>query len=240
MAWEPKQVFAGSSGTLRERRVKMSALVHVGDILGQLDDRELFNTVETRRRAEENARVEVENTRRRYKEVENDVVDAEEAVERAKRSVWGAKDLSKRQVADGEADIRINQRGLEDARRRVGEAKDAITAAERASAEAQMLLREARDRLGHTTITSPITGYVIEMLVHEGQQVSRGMHLFTIAPLDEYQLNVPIPDFDEFQRIKKGLTAYVTIEEKGPFQRPGQPGPSRARRRRADRTAAYR
>ena len=214
MAWEPKQVFAGSSGTLRERRVKTSALVHVGDILGQLDDRELFDTVETRRRAEENARVEVENARRRYKKVENDVIDAEEAVERAKRSVWGAKDLSRRQVADGEADIRISQRDLEDARRRVGEAKDAITGAERASAEAQMLLRDVRERLGHATITSPITGYVIEMLAQEGQQVSRGMHLFTIAPLDEYQLNVPIPDFDEFQRIKKGLTAYVTIEEK--------------------------
>lgn len=214
LAWEPKQVFVGSSGTLRERRVKMSALVHVGDILGQLDDRELFDMVETRRRAEENARVEIENAHRRHKEAENEVVDAEEAVERSKRVLWAAEFLSKREIADGEADVRGRQRDLEDARSRVGKGKDAITAGERALAEAQMLLREVRDRLGHATITAPITGYVIEMLAQEGQQVGRGMHLFTIAPLDEYQLNVPIPDFDEFQRIKKGLTAYVTIEEK--------------------------
>ena len=214
MAWEPKQVFVGSSGTLRERRVKMSDLVHVGDILGQLDDRELFDTVETRRRAEENARVEIENARRQQKEAENEVVDAEEAVERSQRALWAAEFLSKREIADAEAEVRERQRDLEDARSRVQKEKEAVKAAERASADAQMLLREVRDRLGHATITSPITGYVIEMHAQEGQQVSRGMHLFTIAPLDEYQLNVPIPDFDEFQRIKKGLTAYVTIEEK--------------------------
>ena len=213
IAWEPKQVFAGSSGTLRERRARMSALVHIGDVLGQLDDRELFNMVETRRRAEENARVEIENARRQQKEAENEVVDAEEAVERARRVLWASDFLSKREIADAEADVRGYLRDLEDARTRVARGKDAVAAAERVLADARMLLREARDWLGHTTITAPITGYVIEMFAQEGQQVDRGMHLFTIAPLDEYQLNVPIPDFDEFQRIKKGLIAYVTIEE---------------------------
>lgn len=213
-AWEPKQVFAEASGTLEERRVKMSTLVHVGDILGQIDDRELFDTVETRRRAQENSRVEIENARRRHKESERDVTEAEEAVERAKRVLLGAEFLSGVARANAEADVRGRRRSLEDARSRLDKQKDAIEASERAFADSQMLLREVRDRLGHTTITAPITGYVIEMLVQEGQQIGRGMQLFTIAPLDEYQLDVPIPDFDEFQRIKKGLTAYVTIEEK--------------------------
>lgn len=213
-AWEPKQVFAGANGTLQERRVKMSTLVHVGDILGQLDDRELFDTVETRRRAYENARVEIENARRRHKEAERHVAEADDALERTKRSLWGEEFLSGVERANREADVRGRERGMEDARSRAGKAKDAITAAEHTFADTQMRVREARNRLGHATITAPITGYVIEMLIEEGQQVGRGMHLFTIAPLDEYQLNVPIRDFDEFQRIKKGLTAYVTIEEK--------------------------
>lgn len=214
-AWEPKQVFAGASGTFQERRVKMSSLVHVGDILGQLDDRGLFDTVETRRRAEENARVQIENARRRHKETERGVADAADTVERARRALRSAKFLSgAEERADREADVRARGRDLEDARSRVGKAKDAITAAEHTFADAQMLVREARDRLGHATITAPITGHVIEVLVQEGLQVARGMHLFTIAPLDEYQLNVPIRDLDEFQRIKKGLIAYVTIEKK--------------------------
>ncbi len=212
-AWEPKQVFAGAGGTLLERRVKMSTLVHVGDVLGQLDDRELFDTVETRRRAEENSRIEIENARRRYKAAELNVAEAEEAVQRAQRALWGEEFLSGVERANAEADVRGRKRALVDARSRVGRDQDAITAAERALADAQTLVREVRDRLGHATITAPITGHVIEILVEEGMQVARGAHLFTIAPLDDYQLNVPIPDFDEFQRIRKGLTAYVTIEE---------------------------
>jgi hypothetical protein len=61
-------------------------------------------------------------------------------------------------------------------------------------------------------MTSPISGVVIEALVQEGQRVGRGEHLFTVAPLYEYQLTVPIFDLREFQRLEEGLTAYVTIQ----------------------------
>lgn len=42
--------------------------------------------------------------------------------------------------------------------------------------------------------------------------VAVGSHLFTIAPLDEFQLRVPVYNFNEFKRLKAGLDAYITIE----------------------------
>jgi hypothetical protein len=51
-----------------------------------------------------------------------------------------------------------------------------------------------------------------------------GTQLFVIAPLDDYQVHVPVYKFEEFKRLKAGLTAYVKIEKteyKGTIERLG-------------------
>ncbi len=45
------------------------------------------------------------------------------------------------------------------------------------------------------------------------ERVGLGSPLFTIAPLDEYLVHVPIYRFEEFKRLRKGLTAYIKIED---------------------------
>jgi hypothetical protein len=82
----------------------------------------------------------------------------------------------------------------------------------------------ARKRLSDATITAPVTGYVTEVLVQASQNVSVGTQMFTVAPLDEYQLRVPIYNFNEFKRLDDGLDAYITIqgtEYKGSIDRLG-------------------
>jgi len=49
--------------------------------------------------------------------------------------------------------------------------------------------------------------------VQAAQFVGKGTHLLTLAPLDDYQVTVPIYRFEEFKRLKSGLEAYVTIED---------------------------
>src|SRR5262249_15596945 len=63
------------------------------------------------------------------------------------------------------------------------------------------------------TITAPISGYLTEIQANPGQFVSAGTQLFTIAPLDEYQIKVPVYKFEEFKRLTTNLTAYVKIEQ---------------------------
>ncbi|MBM3882998.1 MAG: HlyD family efflux transporter periplasmic adaptor subunit [Verrucomicrobia bacterium] len=211
-AWEPRKVFAQVGGTVRELSLQVGDFVHAGDVLTVLDDRAVFDELEHERRSEENARNEVNNARRRAEEAKRAVAQAEDALARAERGVIGKDLLSALEQADRETELRSRKRDLKNAESAARAAEDAIPAAERAVENAVARVREARRRLGHTSVTAPISGYVTELLAHPAQYVSVGGHLCTLAPLDEYQVRVPVYKFDEFKRLKPGLAAYIQIE----------------------------
>lgn len=212
-AWEPKKVFTELEGPLLQMDKELGDSVNAGDVLALIDDRKYYDDLETERRLEQDALNEVDNAHRRADNANRAVAQAQEAVARAERSLL-AKDLvSKAEQADRAADLRIRKRDLKNAENDARVALDGITKAERSVESARARLLNARKHLSHATITAPISGYLTEVLVQASQVVSAGAHLFTVAPLDEYQLRVPIYNFKEFQRLKKGLDAYITIQK---------------------------
>ncbi len=212
-AWDPKKVFAETDGTIVQLSVEIGDSVQAGDVLAVLDDRQLFDQLETERRAEENARNEVANTQRRGEDAQRAVDQAEDALARAERSLIARDLLSKLEQADRETDIRARKRDLHTAENQLRVAQDAIPTAERAVENAQSRVREARKRLTYTTITAPLSGYVTERNVQAAQYVGLGTHLLTIARLDEFQVRVPVYEFDEFKRLRTGLAAYIKVGE---------------------------
>jgi multidrug resistance efflux pump len=223
-AWDPKKVFSEVAGSIKEMSLKVGDSVHGGDILAVLDDRTIFDELENERRGEENARNEVNNANRRIEDARRNVAQAEDALEKAERSLVAKDLLTKAEQADRQTDIRSRKRDLRNAESALKLAEDALPTAERAVENAMTRVRDARRRLGYVTVTAPISGYVTEVLVQPGQYVSPGTQLFVIAPLDEYQVRVPIYKFEEFKRLKTGLTAYVKIEKteyKGTIERLG-------------------
>jgi multidrug resistance efflux pump len=58
-----------------------------------------------------------------------------------------------------------------------------------------------------------LSGYVTERNVQAAQYVGLGNHLLTIARLDEFQVRVPVYEFEEFKRLRTGLAAYVKVGE---------------------------
>ena len=211
-AWEPKKVFTAVEGPILEMDLEVGDEVRVGDVLALIDDRLLHDALETERRAEQNSRNEIDNSHRKHENAKRAVSQAEEALNRAER-VLIAKDLmSKLEQSDREADLRTRKRELKDAENAMHQSRDGILIAERAVEESQTKVLTARKRLSDATITAPITGYVTEVLVQTSQSVGVGTHMLTIAPLDEYQLRVPIYDFNEFKRLDNGLDAYITIQ----------------------------
>jgi len=211
-AWEPKKVFAQVGGTLKEMSLKVGDAVRSGDVLALLDDRTVFDELETERRGEENARNEVNNARRRFEEAKRNVAQAEDALVKAERGLIAKDLLSTAEQADRETDIRSRKRDLKNTESQLRVAEDAIPAAERAVENAVARVREARRRLGYASVIAPVSGYVTEVLCQPAQFVGVGAQLFTVAPLDEYAVRVPIYKFDEFKRLKTGLTAYIRIE----------------------------
>ncbi len=211
-AWEPKKVFAGTDGRIVQMDLNVGDAVQTGDILAQLDDRTLFDQLETERRAEENARNEVANAKRRQEDAQRAVAQAEDALARAERGLIAKDLLSKQEQGDRETEVRSRKRDLQNAGNQLRVAQDAIAPVDRAVENAQARVREARKRLAYATITAPVSGYVTEVLVQAAQHVSLATHLFTVAPLDEFQVRVPIYQFEEFKRLRKGLAAYIKIE----------------------------
>lgn len=210
-AWDPKKVFGEVNGTIKEMTLKLGDFVKAGHVLATIDDREFFDELENARRAEENARNEVNTAQRRVEDARRAVAQAEDAVDRAERSL-AAKDLmSKAEQADRQSEIRWRKRDLQTAESNLRIAEEAVPTAQRAVENALAKVREARKRLAGATITAPTPGYITELNVNPAQYVPVGTHLFTIAPLDEYQVIVPIYNFDEFKRLKPGLSALIKI-----------------------------
>jgi multidrug resistance efflux pump len=223
-AWEPKKIFVEVSGTIKEMKLQVGDAVRAGDVLATLDDRVIFDELETERRNEENAHNEVVNAGRRVEDARRNVAQAEDAMERAERGLINKDMLSQAEQADRQTDIRSRKRDLKNSESLLRAAEDAIAPAERAVETAQARVRESRRRLGHVAITAAIPGYVTEVLANPAQFVNVGTQLATIAPLDEYLVRVPIYKYDEFKRLKTGLTAYVKIEAseyKGTIERLG-------------------
>ncbi len=212
-AWDPKQVFAEVAGPIKETTLKIGDAVRAGDVLAILDDRTVFDELENERRAEENARNEVINARRRAEEARRNVAQAEDALDRAERSLISKDLLSQAEQADRQTDVRGRKRDLKNAESQLRVAEDAIPTAERTVENALTRVRDVRRRLGRTTVTTPVAGFVTEIQARPSQFVNVGSQLFTIAPLDEYQIRVPIYRFEEFKRLKPGLTAYIKIEQ---------------------------
>lgn len=210
-AWDPRKVFAGADAMVTELPVEIGDSVRAGDTLAVLDDRALFDQLETERRAEETARNEVSNAQRRFEDAQRAVAQTQDALERAERSLMAKDLLSRFEQSDREIDIRSRKRDLQTAENQVRIAQDAIAAAERTVQNTQARVREARKRLAETTVTSPLSGFVTERPVQAAQHVSLGTHLVTVARLDEYEVRVPVYDFEQFKRLKTGLKAHVTI-----------------------------
>ena len=211
-AWDPKKIFAEVSGTLKQMTLKVGDAVRAGDVLAMLDDRTIFDELETERRNEENARNEVNTAHRKAEEARRTVATAEDALEKAERSLIAKDLLSKAEQADRETEVRSKKRDLKNAESQLRVAENAIAPAERAVENSLAKVRDARRRLALATITAPISGYVTEVLVNPAQFVGVGAQLFTLAPLDEFEIRVPIYKFEEFKRLKTGLSAYIKIE----------------------------
>jgi multidrug efflux pump subunit AcrA (membrane-fusion protein) len=210
-AWDPRKVFAGADGRVIEVTVERGDPVRAGEVLVTLDDQRLFDQLETERRAEETARNEVGNAQRRFEDAQRAVAQAEDALERAERSLVAKDLLSRFEQSDREIEVRARKRDLQTALNQQGIAHEAIAVAERNVENVQARVREARIRLAQSTVTAPLSGYLTELLVQPGQHVGLGTHLLTVARLDDYEVRVPVYDFDEFKRLQTGLKAFVTI-----------------------------
>jgi multidrug resistance efflux pump len=211
-AWEPKKIFAEIDGSILSMTKEVGDSVRAGDVLALIDDRSLFDELEREHREEQNAMQDVENARRHAENARRTVAQGEEALARAERALLAKDLLSKLEQADRAADLRMRKRDLKNEENDLRVAQDAVGVAQRAVETAKAKILDTRKRMAKATVTAPVSGYLTEVLVRPSQYAGIGAHLFTIAPLDEYEVRVPVYNFNEFKRLKVGLPAFITVQ----------------------------
>jgi multidrug resistance efflux pump len=211
-AWQPSRVYSEIDGPLLQMELKLGDKVTAGQVLALIDDRKYAHELETERRAEQDALTEVENTHRKFENAKRTLAQAEDAQAGAERAVIAGDLLSKLEQETKGAELRMRKRELKNAENDLRVAEDAITKAERTVENARARLLDARKRLSRATVTAPISGYITELPIHSSQNVGVGTLMFSIAPLDDYELRVPIYNFKEFKKLQEGLQAFITIQ----------------------------
>jgi len=197
------QVAARTMGTVLQVAVKEGDTVHRGQLLAQLDEREL-----TARRSAKQAGAQV---------AEAGISQAQKAVAAAQaqadvmqktydRYVYlkEQKSVSPQEFDEIAAKQQAAQAGLEQAKAALQQAQ---AGREQAIAEA----RAAESVASYARIVAPFDGRVTRRTVEPGSLVSLGMPLFVVEDTSRYQLQVTLPT-ESVAFVKKGSIARVHLD----------------------------
>jgi membrane fusion protein (multidrug efflux system) len=154
-------------------------------------------------------RAELQQARAQYQEAQDNVRVAQAALSSAVQKVSAAESqvgIQIGQLTTAQGTLAANELPQ---RVSVQSAQSAAAGAQAGSLGAQ--LRTARDQLSYTKIYAPIGGYIGQKSVDLGQQVSPGMALLTIVPLNAIYITA---NFKETQMgsIRAGDQADISVD----------------------------
>jgi multidrug resistance efflux pump len=131
--------------------------------------------------------------------------------------------LADAQVAAAQARLAVTEGQLTQAeaqrdRLQAGATAEEIAVLEAGVAQAEAILVAAEAaletlelQLARTSLTAPVSGVILEKLVHAGELAAPGAPLFTIADLDEVTLTGYVPEA-ELGQVSLGQTVEVTVD----------------------------
>lgn len=94
---------------------------------------------------------------------------------------------------------------------KAGASKEQLAVAEAQVAQAKAAYEALATRREKLELRAPITGRVVERMVEEGETVSPGITLLTLADLSKVTLTLYIPEMD-IARVKVGQPVLVTVD----------------------------
>ncbi|MCP4424136.1 MAG: HlyD family efflux transporter periplasmic adaptor subunit [Chloroflexi bacterium] len=86
-----------------------------------------------------------------------------------------------------------------------------VAQAEAALAAAQAMLKTLDIQIEQTTLTTPVSGIVVERLLQVGELAAPGAPLFTVSNLDEVTLTVYVPEA-ELGKVSLGQSVEVAVD----------------------------
>lgn len=179
-------IIASDKGTITAIAVKRGQLVHVGDVLVQLDD-------EVQRLQVELAQAQLSS--------DVDIRAAEERLATRQKVYDRAEELSKRNSATVTA--------VEDAESELARATLSLEQAKNSRDLATIQLRQTEALLRRRTVFSQVDGLVTDVTATPGEYSHEQFTLMTIAQIDPLHVQVYLPP-EKFREIKVGQSYLVT------------------------------
>lgn len=185
IAKDTAQVASRTTGTVIQVAVREGDFVRRGQLLAQLDDRELIARKGAAEAALQEAGAGVGEATRA---VEMAQAQADIAKKTYDRYVYlrDQKSVSPQEFDEVEAKQRAAQAELDEAKARLQQAQAADI---RAEAEA----RAAQEVAGYARIVAPFDGRVVRRTVEPGSLISPGASLFVVEDTAQYQFEVTLP-----------------------------------------------
>jgi membrane fusion protein, multidrug efflux system len=183
-------VLAQRDGVIAELRSEAGAHVHAGDLLAQIDDRQLTADLEAARAKTRSTEADLRNWEAEAKVMESDY-------ERAQK-MWDAHIISNEQLEHAKFKAESETWDV----RRVRELLTDDTQTQR-SLELE---------LEKTQIRAPFSGVVARRYVREGQQVSKGERLFWVTAEGPLNMRFTLPE-KFIGRIQKGQVLPMTVAD---------------------------
>ncbi|MEL6320507.1 MAG: efflux RND transporter periplasmic adaptor subunit [Cyanobacteria bacterium J06626_14] len=206
-----------TEGQLLNLSVDVGDSVERGETLGRLDS-DLLQTAVVDAEAELSAREFL------VIQAEAAVADAEAQVELAIAELQQAQADAERfrsladdgaiaeQLAEqAQTVVRTAEQAVRSAEQVVRNREQAIAAAERRVESQQAILAQTRERLAFATLTSPLTGTVLERFVDPGDLIQPGQEVLRLGDLSAVDVQVQIADRDRSQ-IQVGQPAEVQLD----------------------------
>ncbi|HXJ94505.1 MAG TPA: efflux RND transporter periplasmic adaptor subunit [Terriglobia bacterium] len=197
------QVAARTMGTVLQVAVREGDRVSRGQLLAQLDSRELAAEESSARAAEEASNAGVA---RAGKAVASAQAQADVLKKTYDRYVYlkEQKSVSPQEFDEVAAKYQAGEAGL-------AEAQAALEQAQAARTRAKSELQAAESVTSYARIVAPFDGRVLERRVEPGSLVSPGIPLFVLEDTSRYQLEVTLPA-DALGVVRKGSAARVQLD----------------------------
>lgn len=197
------EIAARTTGTVLRIEVKEGEAVKKGDLLAQIDDRELAARKNAAQAGIRQATAGVTEATRGLSLAQAHADIARKTYERY-TYLQQQKSVSPQEFDEVSAKNLAAQAGLEQAEARLQQA-------EAAKAQAESDARAADEVAGYARIRAPFDGKVVRRLIEPGTVVMPGMQLFVFEKAETYQLDVTLPA-EALAVVKRGAVAEVRFD----------------------------
>lgn len=217
---EPRQqvtLRSQADGQLLSLAVDVGDPVQQGQRLGQLDA-VLLQTAVRQEEAELAARqVEVSQARTLVADAQTQVEQARATLQQAQADADRLQSLAdqgaipQQQAELAQTQRRTAEQALRSAQEQVRTRQQAIAALERRVAAQQAIVNQAKQRLTHTVLVSPLTGVVLRRFVEPGDLIQPGQEVLQLGDLRTLKVRVQVSDRDLGQ-VQTGQSVQVQFD----------------------------